>query len=264
MSRKYVELVRGASSHKHFGAYLRNAGWEYNEYRGWIDIDYGDQVVYSKDDDEFSFYIMTDFPDCVAPNFDEFVERTEWYIRVSDKGYANAWNGLFWWEPIGYYTLDGAIDAAEKFINDFFAEYVQDKNAGKASHKKENCRRINMRKRAYNYWESMEFNGDEAVEFRDIIPINVYEGKSKYTDGGYVFDAMLYTDDVMWDEYDENESYTWGFLIMEDGSYEWGDYSGTFTGTEWEAQDWADGLIQKFIDDYEAGLITPQGMDYYS
>lgn len=125
----YVELVHDASFRKQLGAYLRNAGWEYDEYRGWIDIDYGDQVVYSKDDDEFSFYIMTDFPDCVAPDFDEFVERTEWYIRVSDKGYANAWNGLFWWEPIGYHTLDGAIDAAEKFINDFFAEHVQNKKA---------------------------------------------------------------------------------------------------------------------------------------
>lgn len=122
----------------------------------------------------------------------------------------------------------------------------------------------NMRKKAYNYWEPMDYSGDDIVEFTDIIPINVYEGKSKYTDGGYVFNAELYIyDDVTWDEYDENESYNWAFYIIEDGSYEWGNYTGVFTGTEWEAQDWADGIIQKFIDDYEAGLITPEGMDYY-
>lgn len=127
------------------------------------------------------------------------------------------------------------------------------------------ARRVNMRKKAYNYWEPMEYSGDDIVEFTDIIPINVYEGKSKYTDGGYVFNAELYIyDDVTWDEYDENESYNWAFYIIEDGSYEWGNYTGVFTGTEWEAQDWADGIIQKFIDDYEAGLITPEGMDYYS
>lgn len=203
--------------------------------------------------------------------------------------FSNYWEGRSEWEWAVFwdygciYVSDRTFSTPEQALDNFingeglYPRYTQgfenviDKihdymNGRVASRRRRarKTRRANMRKRAYNYWESMEFNGDEAVEFRDIIPINVYEGKTEDTDGGYVFDAMLYTYDVMWDEYDEDESYTWGFLIIEDGMYEWGDYSGTFTGTEWEAQDWADGLIQKFIDDYEAGLITPQGMDYYS
>lgn len=111
-----------------------------------------------------------------------------------------------------------------------------------------------MRKKAY-YWESMEYNGDDTVEFRDIIPIEVGFEEN------YVFDAMLYIDGLTWDEYDENESYEWSFIIYEDGMYEWGEYYATFYGTQAEAEMWGVDMEGKFEDDYERGVIEPQG-DY--